>query len=343
VGNIGVLVVDDSMFMRKVITDLLSSDPGIEVVGTARDGRDALEAVRRLRPDVITLDIEMPKMDGITALKELMKTDPAPVIMVSALTQEGAEMTFDALEQGAIDYIAKPSGSISLNMNAVKDDLINKVKAAAKARLKPVGGTAATRKERRRAVERFSSKDKIINIGSSTGGPQAVSELFTDLPKDTPPILLVQHMPKFFTKPFSERLDKLSRFSVREAEDGDRVEEGLSLVAPGDFHMTVTRSGRIRLHKGPMVHYLRPTVDELMLSTADVYGSRNLGVILTGMGSDGAKGMRAIKEHGGQTIAQDESTCVVFGMPKVAIEQGSVDVVLPLQRIPGEIVKRCGA
>jgi len=343
VGSIGVLVVDDSMFMRKVIADLLSSDPGIEVVGTARDGRDALEALRKLRPDVITLDIEMPKMDGLTALKELMKTDPTPVIMVSALTHEGAEMTFDALEQGAVDYIPKPSGSISLNMSAVKDELINKVKAAAQARLKPVGGNAATRKERRRVVERFSSKDKIINIGSSTGGPQAVSELFTDLPKDIPPILLVQHMPKFFTKPFSERLDKLSQFSVREAEDGDRVEEGLSLVAPGDFHMTVTRSGRIRLHKGPMVHYLRPTVDELMLSTADVYGPRNLGVILTGMGSDGAKGMRAIKECGGQTIAQDESTCVVFGMPKVAIEQGSVDVVLPLQRIPGEIVKRCGA
>ena len=341
-GNIGVLVVDDSMFMRKVITDLLSSDPGIEVVGTARNGMDALEAVRELRPDVITLDIEMPKMDGITALKELMKADPTPVIMVSALTQEGAEMTFDALELGAVDYIAKPSGSISLNMGSVKDVLISKVKAAAKARLKPVGGNAASRK-RRRTVERFSSKDKIINIGSSTGGPRAVSELFTDLPKETPPILLVQHMPKFFTKPFSERLDKLSRFSVREAEDGDRVEEGLALVAPGDFHMTVTRNGRIRLHQGPMVHYLRPTVDELMLSTADIYGQRNLGVILTGMGSDGAKGMRAIKEHGGQTIAQDESTCVVFGMPKVAIEQGCVDVVLPLQRIPGEIVRRCGA
>jgi two-component system chemotaxis response regulator CheB len=342
-GKIRVMVVDDSMFMRKVITDLLASNSEIIVVGTARNGEDALDAIPKLKPDVITLDIEMPKMDGLTALKKIMSTKPIPVVMLSALTQEGAEQTFEALDIGAVDYLPKPSGSTSLNLGSVREELIRKIKTASRAKLS-LYEKKSVRKAVKKRIEPTNFKSgSVINIGSSTGGPQAVDEVFSRLPRGVPPIILVQHMPKYFTKPFAERLDKLSAFDVKEAEEGDRVEAGRALIAPGDFHMVVTNTGKIHLHQGPTVHFLRPTVDEMMLSAAKVYGSRNLGILLTGMGRDGANGMKAIKRRGGQTIAQDEASCVVFGMPKVAIDEGSVDVVLPLYRIPREIVRRCQA
>ena len=342
-GMIRVLVVDDSLFMRKVISDLLSSDPQISVVGTARNGIDALDSIPKLKPDVITLDIEMPQMDGLTALREIMNTNPTPVIMLSALTQEGAEQTFEALDNGAVDYLPKPSGTISLNMKSVRHILLNKVKTAANAHLNPFLNSPSRPKIRRMVAQTLSNTDKVISIGASTGGPRALSEVLSQLPKSIPPIMIVQHMPEFFTKPFAERLDKLCTFNVKEASEMDRMEEGQALLAPGDFHMMVTKNERIHLHKGPAIFFLRPTVDELMVSAAKVFGKRNLGVILTGMGSDGAKGMRAIKDSGGETIAQNEATCVVFGMPKVAIEQGSVDVVLPLNKIPHEMIRRCKA
>ena len=342
-GRIRVMVVDDSMFMRKVITDLLASDSEIIVVGTARNGEEALDAIPNLKPDVITLDIEMPKMDGLTALKEIMTTKPIPVVMLSALTQEGAEQTFEALDVGAVDFLPKPSGSISLNLGSVREELITKIKTASRARLRLFRKRAFRRPVKRRVGDAVFKSDLVINVGSSTGGPQAIKEVFSRLPRDIPPILLVQHIPEYFTTPFSERLDKITSFDVQVAEEGDRIEAGRALIAPGDFHMVVTKTRRIRLHQGPRVHFLRPSVDETMISSAEVFGSRNLGILLTGMGRDGAEGMKAIKLEGGQTIAQDKATSVVFGMPKAAIDEGSVDVVLPLHKITPEIIRRCQA
>jgi len=331
-----VLVVDDSLFMQKVISNLLSSDPKISVVGTARNGEEALCKIPELKPDVITLDIEMPRMDGLTTLKHIMKTHPLPVIMLSALTQEGAEDTFKALAYGAVDYVPKPSGQISLDLKLVKNELIAKIKAATSAKL-----LKHRIKNLSLVAKSFDSKDKVITIGASTGGPQALTEILTRLPKDIPPTLIVQHMPSGFTKAFAERLDKTCKFEVKEAERGDRVSEGLALIAPGDYHMTVAKNGRIQLEKGSRINNVRPAVDPMMYSAAETYGSKVIGVLLTGMGRDGAKGMKAIKEKGGITIAQDEKTSVVFGMPKAAIEEGCVDVVLPLHKIPLEIVRRC--
>jgi len=329
-----VLVVEDSIFMRNVISDIINSDPQLQVIGTARDGEEALSKLDVLEPDVITLDIEMPRMDGLSVLKQIMKRKPKPVIMLSALTREGAIYTLKALECGAVDYITKPSGNISLDLHTIKDEIISKIKIAASANLPKL-------KIKSISIESCELGDNVVAIGASTGGPQALTYVLTSLPQNIPPILIVQHMPEGFTKSFAERLDKLCKFRVKEAEEGDYISKDLVLIAPGGFHMTVSKTGRIRLDRAPPIHGVRPAVDPMMTFVARFYKSRAVGVILTGMGRDGAYGMKKIKEYGGVTIAQDEKTSVVFGMPKAAIEEGCVDVVLPLHKIPIEIMWRC--
>ncbi len=334
---IKVLIVDDSLFMRTVLRDILVSVPGIKVVGIACDGREALELIPKVEPNIITLDVEMPVLDGISTLKEIMRHYPMPVLMFSALTQEGAEQTFEALDLGAVDYLPKPTGLS--NLLEVKSLLIEKIRKIATVKIRKPPQNKP--KPRKIITKRSTSSDKLISIGASTGGPKALTEVLSRLPKDMPPMMVVQHMPEKFTQLFAERLDKETTFRVKEAEENDRVEHGLCLLAPGDWHMVVKRDKRVHLHKGPQVFGLRPTVDEMMISTARVYRSRNIGVILTGMGSDGVKGMKMIKDLGGVNIAQDEETCVIYGMPKAAINAGVVDSILPLTSISKEIVMRC--
>lgn len=322
--------------MQKVLSDLLQADPSITIVGTARDGEEAISKVESLHPDVVTMDIEMPRMNGLTAVRRIMEVHPTPVVMISALTQREAQLTLKALDYGAVDYVPKPSGSISLNMDSVRDELITKIKTAAKAkalRIKDIVEESLPLTAR--------NSDKIISIAASTGGPPAVSSVLRGLPRDPPPILVVQHMPKGVTKLFADGLNQECKFRVKEAEEGDILQEGLALIAPGGFHMVITKEDKVKLTSNPPVNYVRPAADVTMFSLADVYGAKNVGVVLTGMGSDGAKGIVAIKEKGGATIAQDEKTCVVYGMPKVAFDTGRVDVVVPLENVAKEIIKAC--
>lgn len=335
-GPIKLLVVDDSLFMQKILRDIFESDRELSVVGTARNGEEALSKIATLHPDVVTMDVEMPKMDGLTAVKKIMETDPLPVVMISALTQREAQLTFKALEYGAVDYVPKPSGSISLNMNVVKDELISKIKTAASANIKPRGT-----KPNENLLPQSRPREKIISIAASTGGPPAILQVLRMLPENVPAILIVQHMPKGITKFFAEDLNSKCRFKVKEAEEGDKVQENLALLAPGGFHMIVTKENKISLTTDPPVNYVRPSADVTMTSMAQEFGSKNVGVILTGMGSDGAKGIKAIKDKGGVTIAQDEKTSVVYGMPCSAFQTGCVDVVVPLELIPKEIMKAC--
>ncbi len=336
--TIRVLVVDDSAFMRKMITQILNSDPEIEVIATARDGEDAIKKVEKLRPDVVTLDVEMPRVDGLTALAYIMNKSPLPVVMLSALTGEGTKATVKALSYGAVDYIQKPSGTISLDIEKIRDEIIRKVKLAANARVRKL--KLENRKPKK--IDFHSFTKKLVVIGASTGGPQALVEIISHLPKNIPAsILVVQHMPKQFTRSFAERLDSLSEIEVEEAEEGDRIIEGKALLAPGDYHMLVNNS-KITLDDGPKINSVRPAVDPTMISAAEAYGENVIGVILTGMGNDGAYGIKVIKEKGGTTIAQDESTSVVFGMPKAAIATGCVDKVLPLHEISKEIIALLG-
>jgi two-component system, chemotaxis family, protein-glutamate methylesterase/glutaminase len=336
-GQIRTLIVDDSLLMQHVLTDILQTDPQVIVVGTARDGQEALDKISSLHPDVVTLDIEMPRMNGLTAVRKIMETSPVPVVMISALTQREAQLTLKALEFGAVDYVPKPSGQISLNMDSVKDELLLKIKTAASANVK----LAKPSKNRQTKNRGYTSSDKIITIAASTGGPPAVTHVLKNLPCDVPPILVVQHMPKGVTKLFADGLSQTCKFQVKEAEEGDYIQEDLALIAPGGFHMVVNKSGRINLNQDPPVNYVRPAADVMMISAAEVFGPKNIGVVLTGMGADGAKGIKAIKEKGGATIAQDEKTSVIFGMPNVAIKTGCVDVVAPLERISEEILNAC--
>jgi two-component system chemotaxis response regulator CheB len=323
--------------MQKVLVDLLQSDSQISVIGTARNGEEALSKIKSLHPDVVTLDIEMPRMNGLTTVRKIMETNPLPVVMISALAQREAQLTLKALEFGAVDYVPKPSGPISLNMNEVKNELISKVKTAASANISQVKALKAEAA----APPKAKSSDRIISIAASTGGPAAVAYVLRNLPVNTPPILVVQHMQKGMTKLFSEGLNQECRIQVKEAEEGDVVQEGLALIAPGGFHMVVTKDGEINLTTAPPVNYVRPSADVMMKSAAKTYASKNIGVVLTGMGVDGAKGIEAIKKNGGVTMAQDKKTCVVFGMPDAAIKTGCVDFISPLESIPKEIMTAC--
>jgi len=350
-GNekIKVLVVDDSAFMRVVISDMLNASPGIEVAGVARNGIEGVEKVKILSPDVITMDVEMPKMNGIEAVRQIMAEKPTPVVMLSGITKKNADVTLEALANGAFDFVTKPSGTLSLDIEKVKEELIAKIKSAYASAGKICTGTGPGMKRLQGArkyahiralpTEAGRISKRVVVIGSSTGGPKALDEIFSALPDGIPAgMLVVQHMPPYFTKSLAERLDKHSPVHVREGKEEDRITNGSALVAPGDYHMAVN-SGKIHMNKEPPVNAIRPSVDVTMLSIAKTYGSNTVGVILTGMGRDGAEGMKAIKERGGKTIACDENTSIIFGMPKEAIKLGCIDKIVPLHGIADEIMK----
>lgn len=343
--QIRVLIVDDSAFMRKIIGDLLSSDSGIAVIGTARDGIDAVEKCKLLRPDVVTLDVEMPRLDGLACLERLMNECPTPVVMVSSLTQEGAATTVRALALGAVDFIPKPSGSISLDMAKVRDELTAKVKVAARANLRRARLSQPLPVVGGRTVGRDGGRDagrprRIVCIGCSTGGPGALHEVVPRLPADLgAPVLIVQHMPPGFTRSLAQRLDELSPLRVREAAAGDHFGPGDVLIAPGGSHMTVASGDTIALSQDPPLHGVRPAVDVTLHSIVQHYGGDAVGVILTGMGFDGARAMAELHRAGGRTIAEHQSTCVVYGMPRAVVELGVADVVAPIHEIAERIVE----
>lgn len=342
---IKVLIVDDSAIVRKIFTQELSKCEDIEVVGTAPDPYVARDKIVRLQPDVVTLDIEMPRMDGISFLRKLMKYYPIPTIIVSSLTQKNSEMAVEAVECGAVEVLAKPGGSYSVGDMSIQ--LAEKIRAAAQVRvLRPI------------AVERSSSTSaavsaispsslkctshKIVAMGASTGGTEALKSVLTEMPPSSPGIIVVQHMPPNFTKAFADRLNTLCKIEVREAKHGDAVLPGLALIAPGNFHMLLARSGAryfVEVKNGPLVCHQRPSVDVLFDSVAKYAGANALGVIMTGMGRDGAAGMLKMREAGARTIAQDEASCVVFGMPKEAIRQGGAEVIVSLKDIPLAILQ----
>ncbi len=365
-SRIRVLVVDDSAFMRKVISDTLTSNPDIEVIGRAKNGQEAIEKVTRLKPDVVTMDIEMPVLDGMNALGYIMSECPTPVIMLSAANS--TDTTITAFHYGAVDFIVKPTGEMSRNMITIKDEIIKKVKAAAGVAVHKLGFIEEEKKKEAvgkellfnfldHSIENSKKKktepikkiklQKVVVIGSSTGGPRALQQVIPLLPSTfDAPVLVVQHMPPGFTKSLADRLNVQSMMKVREAEEGDPVEPGTVYIAPGDYHMIVKqqrKNGELReiigLTKDERVQGVRPSVDVLFRSVAQIYGAQALGVILTGMGSDGSDGVRKLKSAGGRIIAEDESTCVVYGMPKSVIDQKLADYILPINKIAEGIMQ----
>ncbi|MBQ7217356.1 MAG: chemotaxis response regulator protein-glutamate methylesterase [Synergistaceae bacterium] len=349
--KIRVLVVDDSALMRQFISDILRSDPRIEVAGTARDGRDALAQIQTLKPDLVTMDVEMPNMSGLQALEEIMRTNPLPVIMVSSMTQEGAETTLKALALGCVDFIGKPSGSISLNIKTVGQELIDKVIAASTARIRTKAGIFGASHSLPHAPDfrrmtppmNLTGRRDIVAIASSTGGPMALSELIPKLPKKFPlPIVITQHMPKEFTPSFAKRLNDSSQLEVVEGFDGLTLKPGRVVIAPGGKHLIIKRRGGqavCGLSDAPPVLSVKPAANIMFLSIADEYGGNVLCVILTGMGRDGTDGAVALKRKGAYVIAESQKTCVVYGMPKAAVDAGVVDEVLPLNEIPDAMVR----
>ena len=335
--TIRVLIADDSAVMRKLLKDILESEPDIKVVATAKNGAEAVELVSEIKIDVITMDIEMPKMDGLTALQHIMDKKPTPIIMLSALDKRNADIVIKSLDHGAVDFISKTSGNLSLDIEKIGRNIIDKVKIAVDVDVKKISRPKIV-KPLLYTRKKTHGKNKIIAIGASTGGPKALIEVLSLLPRDIPAgIIITQHMPEGFTKSFAERLNWQSSVEVKEAEDGDLILPGLALVAPGNYHMEVV-GGKIALNKNPKVNSIRPSADVMMSSVAKIHGKNVIGVLLTGMGSDGAIGMKNIKDNGGKTIAQDKDSCVVFGMPKEAIALDAVDRIAPLSRIASEIV-----
>ena len=341
---IRVLVVDDSALVRRVLSEELSKFPDIKVVGTAVDPYMARDRIKELEPDVLTLDVEMPRMDGLSFLRKLMKHYPLPTVVVSSLTPENSENALRALELGAVEVIPKPGSQYTVP--EVGRSLVRAVRAASKARLEKV-----RRKLRPEGEERevppplpgtMETTHKVLGIGASTGGTQAIESVLTSLPPNTPGIAIVQHMPGGFTTSFAARLNDICAMTVREAMDGDILAPGLALLAPGGHHLLVQRNGalyQVRIKGGPPVNRHKPSVDVLFQSLAESAGRNALGVLLTGMGADGAKGMLALKQAGAFTVAQDEDTAVVFGMPKAAIDLGAAEAVLPLQKVPETILQ----
>jgi two-component system, chemotaxis family, protein-glutamate methylesterase/glutaminase len=337
--KIRVLIVDDSAIVRKILSEALSGEDDIEVVGTAPDPFVARDKILALSPDVVTLDIEMPRMDGLSFLKKLMKYRPTPVIMISSLAQSSCSVVLDAMSHGAVEVLAKPGGPYSVG--ELRLTLAQKVRAASKSRLLPrKEETPASETKAKRSTPLRGSSAPLIAIGASTGGTEAIRVVLEELPEDSPPILIVQHIPPVFSKAFAVRLDRLCKVDVKEASDGDEVRPGQALVAPGDFHMLLRRSGkeyRVEVRTGPRICYQRPAADVLFQSVAEVAEPGTLGVILTGMGSDGAQGLLQMKRKGARTIAQDEASCVVYGMPREAVALGAVDQILPLSKIASAI------
>jgi two-component system, chemotaxis family, protein-glutamate methylesterase/glutaminase len=360
---INVLIVDDSAFMRKSLSIMLESDPGIKIIGTARDGLDGYEKAKSLRPDIITMDVEMPRMDGLTALEKIMKDCPTPVLMVSSITTEGAEATLKAMDLGAVDFIPKQLSYVSLDIVKIKQELVEKVKAIARSRslsqrlagirgvaqrLAPPAAGASVSGPVKPAVQNIfksASVDfHVVALGVSTGGPFSLQKIIPMLPKEFPlPILIVQHMPPKFTKSLSDRLNGMSQIAVKEAEHGEPIKAGTVYIAQGGFHMKAVKNGlstpTIGISEQPASSLHRPSVDVMMESVVQAYGRNVLGVIMTGMGHDGLEGLKLIKSRNGYCLAQNEDTCVVYGMPKSAVDAGIADAIVPLENIPETMVK----
>jgi len=342
--KIKVLIVDDSAVVRQILTRELSRDRNIEIVGTAPDPYVARDKIVQLKPDVITLDVEMPRMDGVTFLRKLMRHHPIPVIIVSSLTAAGSELAMEALQCGAIDVMCKPGTSYSVG--DMSELLIEKIKAASLVDIKKRAEAVKISAEARPPVQRLAmtcTTNKIIAIGASTGGTEAVREVLEQFPSGAPGTVIVQHMPEYFTKSFADRLNSICEIDVKEAENGDRIIPGRALVAPGNKHMVMRRSGAqylVEIKDGPLVFHQRPAVEVLFNSVAQYAGANAVGMILTGMGKDGAKGLLAMKEAGAYTIVQDEASSVVWGMPGEAYKVGAHCTVLPLKKIAAEALKR---
>ncbi len=350
--KIKVLIVDDSALIRQMLTEILSSDHAIEVVGAATDPIVAREKIKRLNPDVLTLDVEMPKMDGVSFLSNLMRLRPMPVVMVSSLTESGADITLQALELGAVDFVTKPKIDVASGLAEYASEIIGKVKIAAKAKVRPLDRkpidmdvapklSADAILNKNAKSRHFRTTDKLIAIGASTGGTEAIKEVLMRLPPDTPGVVITQHIPAAFSKPFSLRMNGVSPMTVTQAEDGQQILPGHVYIAPGAYHLLVERDGArfvCRLNDGPAVNRHKPSVDVLFRSVAQNAGSNAIGVILTGMGDDGADGMKEMQEHGAVTIAQDEKSSVVWGMPGEAVKKGGVDEVLSLLQVPKKLI-----
>lgn len=342
--KITVLIVDDSSLIRDLFSDILSNTPDIEVVGTACDPYDAREKIKQLNPDVLTLDIEMPKMDGISFLEKIMALRPMPVIMASSLTQNGAEATFRAFESGAFDTIGKPTSiHTPAALERLQDELVNKVRAAAGANIASLK-TNHTRPQRLSARSGAISSQTLIAIGASTGGVEALRDIFLQLPAQMPPIVIAQHMPEHFTRSFATRLDGLGAIRVKEAESHNRLEAGHAYLAPGGKHLTIHRIASeyvCKLDDGPPVSSHKPSIDVLFQSVAKASGARAIGVILTGMGKDGAAGLKQMRDAGAYTLGQNQASCVVYGMPHVAAKLGATQIELHLREIPNHLLTLC--
>lgn len=358
--KIKVMIVDDSALIRKLLTNFLEEDPQIEVVGCAPNGKIALDKISKLDPDIVTLDVQMPQMDGIETLSRIMSEFPLPVIMISAYTEEGAHLTFQALEIGAVDFITKPDAMFSRSIVDIKNEIIMKIKAARRVKVKKVSRAESkeiikqeSELEKRPAARKperelkLSKCDKLVCIGVSTGGPEALKQIIPELPADIEAgILIVQHMPPGFTNAFAERLNLLSRVEVREAREGDMILPGRVLVAKGDYHLRVKEEQFAyitRLTREERVKMFRPSIDVMMMSAAELFRKNSIGIIMTGMASDGVEGIRSIKEKGGTTLAQDEASSVVYGMNKLAVESGYVDRIVGLDKIVPAVLELIAA
>jgi len=343
--TIRVFIVDDSAFMRTALERLLKEDPEIEIVGSAANGKEAVEKVCRIKPDVVTMDIEMPVMDGLHALKEIMRTNPMPVIMVSSLTQEGAKVTLDALDLGAVDYVGKPGSALTLNILSLKLDLLAKIHAAAESLPKIPRITVVPLVQRRAPppTDQQTHFEWVVVIGASTGGPPAIQQILASLPANIPaPIIIAQHMPRSFTNAFAQRLNLLCNIRVKEAVGGETIQRSITYICPGDFQTRFMRRPDNTFYFSTVSNDIEkerfaPSIDRLFFSAAECFGRKTLGVILTGMGEDGVRGLKNIRVVGGLTIGQDRATSIVYGMPRAALEQGAVARILALPDIAGEI------
>ncbi len=338
--RVRVMVVNDSPYMRKLLSDIIAGNDGFEVCETAADGAEALRKLRLNKPDVVLLDLEMPNMDGLSFIEQAMKTSPVPIIVVSGYGQRGAQVVLDALESGAVDFVSLPDEPSK--MKELASNLTLKIRLASKTNIQNFTAQKVSnaKPQAKRSPPENGAANKVVVIGGSTGSPRIISKIMSELPEDLPAgVLIVQHMPNTFTSSFAQRLNSVSGLTVKEANDGDVIKSGTALLAPGDYHMVVKPNRRVELNKGPRRFGVRPSVNVSMISASEVYGPATVGVLLSGMGHDGAFGMKMIKKRGGYTIAQDAATSVVFGMAKAAYEMHAVDKLLPVDEIPEEIVR----
>lgn len=352
-NKVKVLIVDDSALVRKLLSEMLGSDPGIEVVGVAQDPYIARDKIKELNPDVLTLDVEMPRMDGLTFLRNLMRLHPMPVVMVSSLTEQGADVTLQALETGAIDFVTKPKIDLEAQFTEYREELLAKIRMAAGVKHSVLAAKSQSLEtapklsadvvlSKASLGKHYRTTDRLIAIGASTGGTEAIKDVLITLPPDSPGIVITQHIPEAFSGPFARRMDSICALNVKEAEDGDQILPGHAFIAPGNAHLLVVRDGakyRCKLNDGPPVNRHRPAVDVLFRSVAQNAGPNAIGVILTGMGGDGADGMLEMKQAGALTIAQDEKSSVVWGMPGEAVKRGCVDHILPLRKISAKMIE----